>query len=365
MQIKEIAQYLEQVAPLAYQESYDNSGLLVGDANKIVTKCLIALDCTEAIVQEAIDKECELIIAHHPIIFSGLKSLTGKNYIERTVIKAIKNDIAIYASHTNLDNVNTGVSKKICDKLNLVNTRVLAPKKNLLEKLTVLVPANHAEGIREVLASAGAGRLGEYEACSFTTTGTGRFQPTDHANPFIGTSGELEQVNEERIEVIYPAYLSGKVVGEMLQKHPYEEPAYFIEKLENKNKEVGSGMVGELTEKMSSADFMLYLKDKMGLKLIRHTEFVKDEIQKIAVCGGAGSFLLSNAKGVKADVFITGDFKYHEFFDAENDIIIADIGHYESEVYTKELFYELLTDKFPNIAFASAQTSTNPVVYHI
>ena len=365
MKIKGITNYLEEFAPLAYQESYDNCGLLVGDFDQEVTNCLIALDCTEEIVQEAIDGKCELIVVHHPIIFSGLKTLTGKTYIERTVIKAIKNDIAIYAIHTNADNVNTGVSKKICDKLSLINTRVLAPKKGLLEKMTVFVPVTHAEELRTILSQNGAGKLGQYEACSFSSEGTGRFKALQGANPFVGEISRLEEIKEERIEVIYPSYLSGKLVKAMVTAHPYEEPAYFLEKLENENSVVGSGMVGELEQEMSAKEFMVYLKEKMNLSVIRHTAFVKDKIKKVALCGGSGSFLLSKAKGVEADVFITADFKYHEFFDAENDIIIADIGHYESEVYTKELFYKLLTDKFSNIAFASAQTSTNPILYHI
>lgn len=365
MKVKDITNYLEKIAPLSYQESYDNCGLLVGDNNAHVKRCLIALDCTEAVVKEAKDKGCELIVTHHPIIFAGLKSLTGKNYIERTVISALQNNIAIYAAHTNLDNVSTGVSKKICDKLNLINTKVLAPKSNLLEKLTVFVPQTHANEVREVLAKVGAGSLGNYEACSFSTEGIGRFTPVRKAKPTIGTVGRLEEVKEDRIEVVYPSYLSGNILGVMKNVHPYEEVAYYQEQLANKNSEVGSGMVGELNEEISANEFMSYLKEKMNLNVIRHTALVKDKIKKVAVCGGSGSFLLKKARNVKADVFITGDFKYHEFFDAENDIVIADIGHYESEVYTKELFYELLTDKFPNIAFASAETSTNPIVYHI
>jgi len=363
MLVRQITSFLEEVAPLAYQESYDNSGLLVGDLEKEVTKCLLTLDCTEAIVEEAIVKGCELIIAHHPIIFGGIKSLTGKNYIERTVIKAIQNDIAIYAAHTNLDNIKTGVSKKICDKLGLINTKILAPKSNLLQKLTVFVPVSHAEKIRNVLSQAGAGALGEYQNCSFSTEGLGRFKPSNKANPSVGRSGMLEEVVESRIEVVYPSHRSADIVRAMKSTHPYEEIAYFLENLDNKFEEVGSGMVGELEEEMPAEEFMSYLKNRMGLKVIRHTAN-GGGIKKIAVCGGSGSFLLDKAKAAGADIFITADFKYHEFFDAEGTIVIADIGHYESEVYTKELFYELLTDKFPNIALASAETSTNPIVYH-
>lgn len=365
MKIKEVLNYFDELVPRAYQESYDNSGLLVGDSLNELTSCLITLDCTEPIVDEAVSKGANLIIAHHPIIFGGIKSLTGKNYIERTVIKAIKNDVAIYVAHTNLDNVDFGVSKKICDKLELVNTQVLAPKKGLLTKLEVFVPSTHADVLREALAKAGAGQIGDYDSCSFSTEGEGSFRPLENANPHVGKNGELERVKEQKIEVVFPSPMIGKVVHAMNDVHPYEEVAHYLTNLSNQYSEIGSGMVGELNESLSLDGFLGYLKQKMELNTIRYTNYIPDaEIQRVAVCGGSGSFLLNTAKSVKADVFITGDFKYHEFFDAEEDIVIADIGHYESEVFTKELFYELLTKKFPNIAVALAKTSTNPIDYY-
>ncbi len=365
MKIKEVLDYFEELVPRAYQESYDNSGLLVGEVNNELSSCLIALDCTEEIIDEAIKIGANLVVAHHPIIFGGLKSLTGKNYVERTVLKAIKNDVAIFVAHTNLDNVNFGVSKKICDKLQLQKTKVLAPKTNLLIKLEIYVPVTHSEMLRDELSKAGAGSIGDYDSCSFSVSGEGRFRAKDNAKPFVGELGKLTTVKELKVEVVFPKHLSNKILSVMKEVHPYEEVAYYLTDLPNQYHEVGSGMFGELKEGLPLQDFLAYLKEKMCLKSIRYTTYQPDAIiKKVAVCGGAGSFLLNNAKAIGADIFVTGDFKYHEFFDAEDDIVIADIGHYESEVFTKELFYELMTKKFPNIAVALAKTSTNPIDYY-
>ena len=361
--VKEVIQHLEEFAPPAYQESYDNSRLLTGDKNSEVTGILVTLDCTEEIIEEAIENGINLIIAHHPVIFGGLKKLTGSNYVERTVIKAIKNDIAIYACHTNLDNVNQGVSNKICEKLKLNNRRILAPKKGLLKKLTVFVPGQNADNLLDALNDAGAGQIGNYNNCSFQLEGYGTFQPNENANPTIGSNGQLEKVKETRIEVIFPAYLEGKIMNAMKDAHPYEEVAHYIHKLENTHQEVGSGMVGELEKPLTKEEFIAHLKHSMELEVVKHTKFLSDKIHTIAVCGGAGGFLLNNAKGAQADVFITSDFKYHEYFDAENDITIADIGHYESEVFTKDLFSEILSEKFVNIAVVCSKVITNPIFY--
>ncbi len=361
--IKSIIRSLETLAPPSLQESYDNAGLIVGDPSAEVTGILTTLDCTEPVVDEAIAKGVNLIVAHHPIVFRGLKSLTGKNYIERTVLKAIKNDVAIYAIHTNLDNVQLGVNNKICEVLGLENTKILAPKSQLLKKLTVFAPKSCAEKVRKAMSDAGAGQIGNYKDCSFTSEGQGRFTPNEHANPFEGKQGVESVVSEERIEVIFPNYLQGAVLSAMNQAHDYEEVAYYLQDLANKNQEVGSGIVGKLAEPMDATAFLQHLKDKLGTPVVRHTPLVKDTVQTIAVCGGAGSFLLRNAIGAKADVFVTGDFKYHEFFDAEENIIIADVGHYESEACTKELLADYLSRNFPNIAVALSETRTNPVNY--
>ncbi|MEQ6119275.1 Nif3-like dinuclear metal center hexameric protein [Reichenbachiella sp. MALMAid0571] len=363
MKVKDIIHQLENWAPPAYQESYDNARLITGDANTILKGVLITLDCIEEVVQEAIEKKCNLIIAHHPIVFKGLKSLTGSNYIERTIIKAIKNDIAIYAIHTNLDNVHNGVNKKIADLLELSDLKVLAPKPSTLSKLVTFVPSENTDSVLNKLHEAGAGMIGNYDHCSFTTEGIGTFKPNDIATPYIGESNKKEKLKENRIEVIFPTHLERGILNTLRKIHPYEEVAYYISVLSNSNQEVGAGLIGNLKNEMTSLDFLNYVKEKFNLKIIKHTKIHKSKIIRIAVCGGAGSFLLSNAKGAKADVFITADYKYHEFFDAENQITILDIGHYESEVFTKELIYDFLKEKIANIALNLSEVVTNPINY--
>jgi len=363
--IKDITNCLELLAPLPFQESYDNAGLIVGDAQVEVTGVLVTLDSTEAVLDEAIAKGCNLIIAHHPIVFKGLKKLNGKNYVERTVIKAIKNDVAIYAAHTNLDHVVGGVNFMIAERLGLQNVRILAPKHDTLMKLVSFVPVDDTQKVLDALYSAGVGQIGNYDHCSFLVNGKGTFRPNQNANPHIGTTDTDEEVIENRIEVIFPAHLENQVMTALRQAHPYEEVAYYLTLLQNQHQEIGAGAVGNLPEALSVQDFLTFLKRNMNLNVIRHTAIVKGMIQKIAVCGGAGSFLLNHAIRAEADVFITADFKYHEFFDADGRIIICDIGHYESEVFTKELLQRYLSKKFPNFATILSETITNPVNYYV
>jgi len=364
MKIKDVVDYIASIAPPSYQESYDNAGLIVGDRNKEVTGVLISLDTIEAVIDEAIEKKCNLVVAHHPIVFGGLKTFTGKNYVERVVIKAIKNDIAIYVAHTNLDNVyHNGVSAKIGEKLGLVNTKILAPKKGLLKKLYVFVPKSAVEEVSQAMFDAGAGNVGNYSDCSFRVEGKGSFKANENANPAVGEIGLRHYEEEEKVEVIFVAHQQGRIVSALIAAHPYEEVAYDIIALENKYQEVGSGIVGELKNPMDSMAFLKMVKQTMKTDCIRYTALSKSQIKRVAVCGGAGSFLLRNAIGAKADIFITGDYKYHQFFDAENRIIIADIGHYESEQFTIELFYELITQKFRNFAVHCSEVNTNPINY--
>ncbi|MGG5901954.1 Nif3-like dinuclear metal center hexameric protein [Sphingobacterium daejeonense] len=365
MRIKEIIKYLEEIAPLNYQESYDNSGLIVGDPEQEVHKALISLDCTEAVVDDAIAKGCNLIISHHPIVFSGLKKFTGKNYVERVVIKAIKNNIALYAIHTNLDNVLGGVSSKMADMLNLNSQAVLRPKTGLLKKLVVYVPRTHVEEVRQAIFDAGAGAIGDYDQCSYNTAGYGTFRPLEGANPAIGTVGDQERVEETKIEVIFPAQSERKILVSMLSAHPYEEVAYQVVGLDNPFLYVGSGIIGNLENPMDEMEFLAYLKDKMKLNVIRHTKTLGKKISRVAVCGGAGGFLLGDAKRSGADIFITADYKYHEFFDAEGEIIIADIGHFESEQFTQELLLDIIQKKFANFAVLLTEIDTNPIKYYI
>jgi dinuclear metal center YbgI/SA1388 family protein len=361
--IRQITSYLETIAPPQLQESYDNAGLLTGNVNDQLNGILLTLDCTEEVVEEAIRLGCNLIVAHHPIIFKGLKSITGKNYVERTIIKAIKNDIAIFASHTNLDSVSHGVNYKISQKIGLQNTSILAPKSGILKKLVVFVPKENTDELLEALHKAGAGNIGKYSHCSFRSAGKGRFKPGEEADPHIGKANKLEEVEEEKLELIVPANVEQQVLKAMLKAHPYEEVAHFVTTLDNQYQEVGSGMIGDLPEPMEPKEFLLHLKEKMQLQCIRHTPLISKKVQKVALCGGSGSFLLKDAIRRGADAFVTADFKYHEFFDAEGKLVIADIGHYESEIFTKELFFEILSEKFANIAVNFSKIVTNPVSY--
>lgn len=364
MRIKDITNYLESLAPLSTQESYDNSGLICGDQSTEVTNALISLDCTEEIIQEAIDRGCNLVISHHPIVFSGLKTFTGKNYVERTVIKAIKNDIAIYAIHTNLDNYEFGVNKKIGDLLNIKSPQILAPKSNSVSKLITLVPTTHKDSVLEALFNAGAGQIGNYSECSFSTEGQGSFKANENANQFIGESNTRHLEAETKIEVLIPNHKISVVLNAMLKSHPYEEVAYDIIQLQNNSNNEGSGMIGELENPMDTVDFLKLLKSTFKCGIIKHTELITPKVKTIAWCGGSGSFLLKNAKQQQADIFITGDFKYHEFFDAENQTIIADIGHFESEQFTIELISDLLSKKFIKFAPCLTAINTNPVKYY-
>lgn len=361
--IKDVMAYLETLAPPAYQEPYDNSGLLVGDPNAEITGVLITLDCTEQVVEEAVALKSNLIVAHHPILFKGIKKLTGQTYVERTVIAAIRNKIALYAAHTNLDNVSSGVNKKIAERIGLKNTKVLLPRKGMLSKLVTFVPKENLEKVMNALYSAGAGQVGHYKNCSFQIPGTGTFQPTLEAKPFVGKPGQPEVVEEIRVEVIFASHNEKSILSALRQSHPYEEVAYYLTLIANDHQEIGAGLVGDLEVPEEPIQFMQRLKAQMKATVIRHTRLLEKPISRVAVCGGAGSFLLPAAIAQEADVYVSADFKYHEFFDAEGKIIIADLGHYESEQFTKDLFQEVLSKKFSTFAINFSKTDTNPISY--
>ncbi len=352
MKIKNIIHFLESVAPPAYQESYDNAGLIVGNPKQECTKVLLCLDSTEQVIDEAIEEGCQLVIAHHPIVFSGLKKITGKNYIERVIIKAIKNDIAIYAAHTNLDNVRHGVNQKICERLGLVNSRILAPKKQILNKISFLCPIAQVEIVRKALFDAGAGDLDTFSTSSFNMLGIS-----------TANDGHTMPNGDFKVEMVFPAYQKNNILNTLMKVHPHETISYQIIQLENAYPNVGSGMIGDLEEPMAGSEFLVQLKEQMNAACIRHTRLLRKKVKRVAVCGGAGSFLLAHAIRQKADVFVTADYKYHQFFDAEDQLIIADIGHYESEQFTIELFYELITNKFSTFEVILTQNNTNPVKY--
>ncbi len=363
MRITDITDILEEIAPLSLQESYDNAGLLVGNSETEVSKVLISLDITEEVIREAKAKDCNLIISHHPIIFGGLKKITGKTYVERVVMSAIKNDIALYAIHTNLDNVNSGVNSILCNKLGLKNRQILAPKNSLLKKLTTFVPIDHADKVRKAIFKAGAGHIGNYDSCSFNSAGTGTFRGSQDTNPFVGEKGKLHFEEEIRLETIFPVFRQAGIISALLEAHPYEEVAYDIYPLENDFSLVGAGMIGETEDEIDEIDFLRKVKEVTGVGCIRHTGLTGRKIKKVAVCGGSGSFLIGDAVSSGADIFLTGDVKYHEFFDAEGKLVIADIGHYESEQFAKELIYSVLIKKFPTFAVLISETNTNVVNY--
>jgi dinuclear metal center YbgI/SA1388 family protein len=361
--IGELIKELEAFAPLAYQEEYDNCGLLTGNKQTEATGALLTLDCTEAIVEEAIKNRCNLIIAHHPILFSGLKKINGNSYIERTIIKAIKNDIAIYACHTNIDNVKLGVNYKIAEKLGLENLSILDPKPNLLKKMVTYVPPSHHQSVLNALFEAGAGHIGNYDQCSFNLEGTGTFRGNELSKPFIGKALEPSSEREIRIETIFEKHLESGIVATLLKSHPYEEVAYDIYNLANKYAQIGSGMIGELKTAMTEEDFLALVKKVFKVPFIKHTQKTGKLVKKVSVCGGSGRFLLKNAINSNSDAYLTSDFKYHEFFDAENKILLIDTGHYESEQFTPEIFYDIIQKKFTKFAIHLSKINTNPINY--
>jgi len=364
MKIADIIKALEMIAPPVYQEAYDNSGLLTGDSEWNCQAVLVTLDATEHVIEEAISRGCNLIIAHHPIIFGGLKKINGKNYVEKAVIAAIRNNIALYAFHTNLDNVTAGVNGRIADRLGLTDRRVLAPKPAALKKIYTFVPVEHAEKVRTTLFAAGAGRIGNYSEASFNAEGLGTYRAGPGAHPFIGQVGERHTEKEIRIEVIFPAYLQQGILQALLAAHPYEEVAYDLVELANVHPGIGAGLTGQLPQPMSETDFLAVLKQQFQLQVIRHTKLTGRPVNRVAVCGGAGSFLIFNALSSNADFYITSDIKYHEFFDANDRMVLADIGHFESEQFTIDLFYDILSEKFPTFAVLKSGIKTNPVHYY-
>jgi dinuclear metal center YbgI/SA1388 family protein len=365
MLISQIIQLLETKAPLAFQESYDNAGLLTGCADWECSGAICTLDATENVLQEAKANGYNLVIAHHPILFKGIKQLTGKNYIEKALIYAIKNDIAIYAIHTNLDNIADGVNKMIAERIGLINTHILLPKPSTLVKLVCFVPLPNATKLREALFEAGAGQIGEYSEVSFSTNGLGGFKGSPFSNPVIGSRGIREIVAEERVEVILPTHLQYQVVNALKSVHPYEEPAFDIFPLLNENQLVGSGLMGELPEPISEKELLRLLQVQFGLAVIKHTQLLNQPVQKIAVCGGSGSSLITAASKAGAEFYITADIKYHEFFDANKRLVLADIGHWESEQYTIDLLFSIITTNFPNFAVLKTTVRTNPVHYFV
>lgn len=363
MQIQSVIRELETLAPPDYAEDFDNVGLLTGDKTTEVKGVLVTLDTLTKTVDEAIENDCNLIVSFHPIIFKGLKSITGKTYVERTVIKAIQYNIAIYAIHTALDNSFEGVNAMICKKLNLTQRRVLAPQANTIKKLTTYVPVKDGDTVRQAIFKAGAGNIGNYDDCSFNVKGRGSFKGNAASNPVKGEKGNLHFEEETQLNITFARHNEPKVLEALFKAHPYEEVAYEITSLDNKNQHIGIGMTGELPDEIPEEKFLQNLKTTFNLNVVRHSSFLNKPVKTIAVLGGSGAFAIEHAKAAQADVYVTADLKYHDFFRAEDQILLADIGHYETEQFTKQLLYSFLTKKFRNFAIVLSEESTNPIQY--
>lgn len=360
MQINELVGYLNSIFPLQFQESYDNSGLLVGRENEQINKALLTLDVTKEVLEEAIEQNADIIIAHHPVIFKALKKVGTQTEIDKIIRKAIKNDIAIFAAHTNMDSAKGGTNDKLCELLSLQNCKVLSPIESFLYKIVVFVPENQAEEVRSAMFEAGGGHIGEYDSCSFNLNGNGTFRGGDETNPYVGEKGKLHFENETRIETIVPKHLLNKVINKMIKAHPYEEVAYDIYPLENKYEAAGLGRIGELNKPMDEQDFLAFVKEKLNADHLRYSGNTK-QIKKVAVCSGSGAFLSRAAIMANADAYISGDFKYHEFQEAAKELFVIDAGHYDTEKYVKDIFYEHITEKFPKFALYLSKVNTNPI----
>lgn len=366
MFISAIINFLETVAPLSLQEGYDNAGLITGDPQAQCTGVLFCLDATEAVVKEAREKGCNLIVAHHPIVFSGLKKLDPGHYVSRAIIRAVKDDIAIYAIHTNLDNILTGVNGKMADILGLKDRRVLRPATGSLRLMVTYVPIASLDKVRDALFAAGAGQVGaNYDECGYVTEGTGSFRALSGADPFVGSIGIRHYESESRLEMIFGTHLQHQVMAALQNAHPYEEVAYQIIPIQNKAPQIGAGLVGQLPEPLSEIDFLRLVQETFELKVLRHTSLLGKKVKTVAICGGAGSFLIPDAIRSGAEVFLTADMKYHEFFEANERLVLADLGHFESEQYTVNLLFDLIREKFPNFAVLKTGIRTNPVHYLI
>ena len=363
MVVKDVIDFLDNYAPLKYAEDFDNVGLLTGDLKEKVTGILICLDSTKEVVQEAIDLDYNLVISFHPIIFNGLKKLDPGNYVNDSIILAIKNNISIFAIHTALDNSKVGVNMKLCEVLGISDCKILIPKKNTIKKLTTYIPKENARSLKKILFDVGAGSIGKYDNCSFSVDGTGSFKGNEKSNPTVGQKLKYVEQDEVCINITYLSHFEERVLSSLREVHPYEEIAYEIITLENINENIGMGMFGVFKRSVSEKELFDLIKKKLGTKFLKHSKLLNKPIKKIAVLGGSGSFAIHNAISKKVDAFLTADLKYHDYFKAENKILLVDIGHYESEQYTKNILFDILRKKFPNFAIALANTNTNPVNY--
>lgn len=365
MKIKQLTEIIEKKIPPVYAEHWDNVGLLVGDPEREIESVLIALDCSEAVIDEAIAKKSGLIITHHPLIFGSLKKVVTTDFTARLIMKAIKNDIAIYAVHTNLDNIYNGINFMIANELDIIQTSILAPQHHKLFKIVTFVPVSHFEIVRAALFNAQMGYIGNYDSCSFATEGIGSFRAKENAHPFVGECGKLHFEQEMRLEVVVAEHQRYKAIEIIKKSHPYEEPAIDIFALENSFEKAGSGLVGILKQPIDEMDFLKLVKNKMQIPALKHSKLTGKKIKKVALCSGAGAFLMSDAIRCNADAFVTSDVKYHEFFVPENKLLLIDAGHYETEQFSRHYLYRILKENFTTFAVQISETAVNAVNYLI
>ena len=364
MKLKELCSYLDSAVPLAFQEGYDNSGLQVGSPEREITSAMITLDVTEDVIKDALAEKCDVVVSHHPLIFNGIKNLTGKSFTEKIIYEAVKNDIAVYSAHTNLDVFNSGVSRKMAEKIGLEDISVLSPSANLLLKLVTFIPESYLEKVRNAIFEAGAGVTGNYDFCAFTNSGTGSFRGNEMAKPFVGEKGKIHFENEIRFETILFSHKKDMVIKALLENHPYEEVAYDLYSLENRNTGIGSGCAGYFHKPISEHDFLEQVSLVFDAKGIRYSKLTGKAIRKVALCGGSGAFLINPAIYSGADAYLTADIKYHDFFKAENKILLVDAGHFETEKFSTEILKDLIIKKFPKFAVRFSEKNTNPINYY-
>ena len=365
MTISEFIRQLSTKIRFSYAEDFDNVGLLCGRPEQELRGVLVCHDALESVVQEAIEKGCNCIVAFHPIIFSGLKSITGKSYVERAVMLALENKIAIIAVHTAWDNDFYGVNHGIAKALGLRHLQVLIPKKDALSQLRFFVPVEAAEQVRSAIFATGAGTIGQYADCSFNIHGTGTFLPLEKASPAYGEVGTWEQVSEMEVQILVENWQLPAAIQAMKDAHPYEEVAYYVTSLRNENHHAGLGQFGLLDEEMSAQEFLSECRAVFDVPVIRTSSHFTGRIRKVAVLGGSGASGISAAKKLGCDAYVSSDFKYHDFFQGDENFLLADVGHFESERFVSQQLADVISNILPTFAVLKSETKTNPVNYFL
>ena len=368
MNVGELIKQIEDWAPPGAAWEKDNVGLQVGSRGDKLKNILLCLELDEEVLKQAIKKKCNLIFTHHPLIFNPIKNLDfEKSKQARLIQHLIKQNISLYSAHTNLDFTRDGVSFELAKSLKLKNVTFLEHEEANQFKVVIFLPAVNVDELSEALFSVGGGVIGNYENCSFRIAGEGTFKGNEDSNPVIGKKGNTEKVEEVRLELIVDSWNLGRIVNAIKKHHPYEEPAYDIYPLKNKNTNFGAGAIGELDKELSEKEFLNFVSKSLKIGKLKYCIGSGKKIKKVAVCGGSGSELLSRAINSGADAFITADIKYHAYHDAEGKILLIDAGHYETEIgslnIVKKRIEKILSGK-DYIKVFKFSGSTNPVKFY-